>query len=409
MRGYDASLQAKQRRAEPDSDDRNAPSTTSLAVTRPLGILLAMEPGGGGVGRHVIDLATGFLQLGHRVDLVYSPRRAEAWLLEALASLPLLRAHPVNLEREVGWRDATSALALQRVMRECGPFDIAHGHSSKAGALLRLVSSRSSARRVYTPHAFVTLSPDLGRLKRTFYGTSERILASFSDAIICVSDEEKQHAISLGIRPGKLFVVNNGIRELAPANRTALRGQFGIEPGDVCVGFVGRLAPQKAVDRLVAAFAAAYARHRNLRLLIIGDGPDLPSLKHQAHALGIEDRVSFGGNVDGADAMSAFDIFVLPSRYEAFPYVYLEATARGLPIITTQVGGSSDVVTQEYNGFIVAQDLHHQMAEKISCLCTNPGLRNEMGKRSEEIAQRFTMDRMVQQTLACYERLLTTA
>lgn len=366
-------------------------------------ILLAMEPGGGGVGRHVIDLAFGLLQRGHHVELVYSPRRADAWLLEAIHSLPLT-AHPVPMQREVSWRDAAAAFSLGTMLRKSGPFDVVHGHSSKAGALLRLVTSLGHSKRIYTPHAFVTLSPDLGRARRFIYATAERWLAALADTIICVSEEERQHALSLGIARDKLRVVNNGIRELAPVERSDVRKTMGIGPDELCVGFVGRLGAQKAADRLLTAFAAAGRQHGQLRLVIAGDGPDLLKLRRQAHALGIDNRVTFSGAANGAELMAGFDIFALPSRYEAFPYVYLEAAARGLPIITTRVGGSSEMVRDGFNGFVVSQDPSAEIAEKLSLLCSNSQLRLEMGQRSAELAGHFTMERMVGETIACYEQ-----
>ncbi len=319
-------------------------------------------------------------------------------------SLPLT-AHPVTMEREVSWRDAAAAFSLGKVLHKSGPFDVVHGHSSKAGALLRLVMSLGHSKRLYTPHAFVTLSPDLGRARRFVYATSERWLAALTDTIICVSEEERQHALGLGIAGDKLRVVNNGIRELAPVERSAVREKLGVGPDELCVGFVGRLGAQKAADRLLTAFAAAARRHEHLRLVMAGDGPDLPQLKEQAHALGIENRVTFSGAANGAELMAGFDIFALPSRYEAFPYVYLEAAARGLPIITTRVGGSSEMVRDGYNGFVVAQDASTEIAEKLSLLCSNPQLRIEMGRRSAELAGHFTMERMVDETIACYEQL----
>ena len=369
-------------------------------------ILLVIESAGGGSGRHVLDLAAGLVAAKHEVTLVYSPVRADAWFSKEASRLAGLRIHQMEIKRALGLGDFIAAFKLRRFITDQGPFDIVHGHSAKAGAIVRLAGFGTRSIRVYTPHAFVTLDPKLGTTARFVYTIAERILALLGTAIICVSQEEREHAISFGISPGSLFVVNNGLGPLPPPDRDLARRRWGLKEGDVCLGFVGRVSEQKAVHRLVQVLSRIHERHENLYLVIVGDGPLLESTKALANDLGLAARVIFHGSGNGPTLMAGFDLFALISRYEAFPYVYLEALSRGLPIISTPVGGSSAVVREGINGFVVDPFDVDRYADRVSELLADPQRRKAMGRESLRMAAEFSMAAMISQTLNVYGRLL---
>lgn len=371
-----------------------------------LRVLLAVESAGSGAGRHVVDLAAGLLQRHHQVCLAYSAVRAEPWFARAVRGMHLLCIHPIEMYRSPGWRDLRSAMALRRLIETHGPFDILHGHSSKAGALLRLATLGRQMPRVYTPHAFITLDPSQDRLRRAAYGGIERALAGLTDVIICVSQAERDHAERLGIDSQKLTVVHNGVAGGGHGDRDAARRQLGVERDAICIGFVGRLSPQKGVDRLIAAFGMADRQISRLRLVIVGDGPELPDLRALVRDLGLSQRVVFTGAVDGPALMPAFDVFALCSRYEAFPYVLLEAAAQGLPIVMTETGGAGTVVKNGHNGYAVPQGQIERLAARIVELARQPLLRRRMGEASRRVSTTFTLDAMVEETLTVYRRLL---
>ncbi len=120
-------------------------------------ILLALEPSGGGSGRHVLDLARGLLDRGHDVTAVWSPIRAETSFASALAALLGERAIKLDMKRAVGPSDWSSLRVLTKLVRETGPYDILHGHSSKAGALVRLLPRSLPGARIYTPVSYTHL------------------------------------------------------------------------------------------------------------------------------------------------------------------------------------------------------------------------------------------------------------
>lgn len=374
-----------------------------------LRILLVLENAGSGSGRHVIDLARGLLAGGHDVTLLYSRARIERWFEAELGALPNLHTATINMRPGLGLRDAPTVAAVRRFCKAMGPFDVIHGHSSKAGAMIRLATPGLPGVRVYTPHAFYTLGAQPGSARARFFGLLERVLSRFCDGIICVSQAEYRHAVALGLPVNKLYAVPNGFDTPPPGNRDAVRAQLALKDHHVCVGFVGRLARQKSVHRLVDAFASAHTRAAHLRLVIVGFGPDEEALKARAQAAGVADAIVWTGEADGLAMMSAFDIFALPSLYEAFPYVLLEAMSRALPILSTRVGGVDELVHDGENGFVVEQNDAASLAARLTELGNDLNQCQAFGAVSARIVMQFDVATMVAKTTGVYRTLLQRA
>jgi len=139
-----------------------------------LRILLVIEPSGGGSGRHVVDLARALIGSGHQVSLIWSPRRAAPWFEAAVAALPLHADERLPMRRSVGPWDVAALHTLNRLIARLGPFEIVHGHSAKAGALVRLAHAPGAA-KIYTPHALPMMGP--ASLATISAGAAEALLA----------------------------------------------------------------------------------------------------------------------------------------------------------------------------------------------------------------------------------------
>ena len=361
-----------------------------------LRVLMVHEPAGGGSGRQVLDLSEGLIARGHRVSLAYSGRRAETSYLKRAGAIDFEHLTVLDMHRELGPHDLGSAHALKRWMRRHGPFDVVHAHSSKAGALARLVAPRGVA-RVYTPHAFRTMDPELGRAPALVYGQVEGLFgALLSDAVIAVGGEEAEHAGRLGIPKAKIHLVANGVEPFQCRMRQAVREELGLGAEAIAVGFVGRLTAQKDPTRFCAAIQAAHALDSRVVGVMIGDGELAGEVRSMAapvlHLGGQDARAYFAG----------FDMLAMTSRYEGFPYVLLEALQAGLPIISSEVGGASAVIESGRNGVLLDRDADPAAFAAAIVGLADAAERARYAAASRAVAPNFAADVMVTKTEHVY-------
>ena len=370
----------------------------------PLRLLQVLEPSGGGSGRHFLDLCRGMHQRGHHVEAVYSPVRAEEGFVRELKAVGLPAVHAVNMKRAPGPWDLASFLELRRIIRG-GGFDIIHGHSSKAGALIRIRLPGPHIPRLYTPHAFRTLDPRLGRGGRLIYGTIEWGLARFfTDRLICVSEDEYRHALSLHMPEDRTSVIVNGVAPPSCEMAQTIRASFGIAPDAFVFGFIGRLSAQKAPERLIAAFKSVAASVKNSHLVMVGAGELERSLRKAMAESGLQNRMHLTSAFTGPQAAPAFDLLVMPSRYEAMSYVMLEGAAAGKPIIATDIGGARTVIEDGQNGFILPNSDDTSLLAKTMVKAAAAETFEKLSAVARSRKQRFTLDVMLDQTETLYKR-----
>ncbi|MCM2292137.1 glycosyltransferase [Allorhizobium sp. BGMRC 0089] len=387
----------------------NVVSQPEKGSRRPLRLLEVLEPSGGGSGRHFVDLCAGLAERGHKVTAVYSPVRAERRFIEELSRLPLEKTLSLTMRRAVGPWDLSACLAMRRLIEREGPFDLIHGHSSKAGALTRLAAIGTGIPVVYTPHAFRTMDPLLSRRGALVYGGIERFLGNrLSKGLICVSGDEYNHALTLGMAEDRLFTVVNGVAYPPSGERSELRRRLGLASQHIVFGYIGRLCSQKAPERLVEAFASIALAMPRARLIMIGDGELHSSLQQQIDGLRLSDRIQIRSDIAGQDAIQLFDILVAPSRYEAMSYVMLEAAAGGLPLILTDIGGARVVLTHDVNGLLIPNtDDPGPLADALLAF-DNPLTRTRLTAGALMHRHGYRIDTMVDETIAVYHHCLGT-
>ncbi|MEC7962024.1 MAG: glycosyltransferase, partial [Pseudomonadota bacterium] len=330
-------------------------------------ILIVLEPSGGGSGRNALDLVAATLDCGHDTHLIYSATRMDPLFASRLGSICPSRRHRVDMDRAPGPRDLFALRGLRRVLWRLGPFDVIHAHSSKAGALTRLLPRRYGA-RIYTPHAFRTMDPACRGIAREVFGGVEGALARWAtDALICVSPDEMAEAQRLRAPLDRTHLVPNGVPTANPAAPLS-RVDMNLSPTDVVFGFVGRLSAQK--DPL--AFVEAIARIKDpthIRAIIVGAGELEAQLQQQINAMGLGEVIHCVGQDDAARYYPLFDVFVLTSRYESMPYVLIEAAEAGLPMIATDVSTADSIIADGQNGLIVPRaDLATALPKAMAAL-----------------------------------------
>jgi glycosyltransferase involved in cell wall biosynthesis len=169
----------------------------------------------------------------------------------------------------------------------------------------------------------------------------------------------------------------------------------------------GRLVEQKGFDLLLAAFASLAARFPAWGLLILGEGPDRPSLERQAATLHIAERVLMPGVVRKLHAvLQRCDVFVLPSRFEGQPLVLMEAMLCGLPVVSFDCpSGPASIIRPGVDGLLVGPITATALAAELSRMMACPDMRRAMGRAAPEVRSRFD----VQRICARWERLIARA
>jgi glycosyltransferase involved in cell wall biosynthesis len=199
-------------------------------------------------------------------------------------------------------------------------------------------------------------------------------------------DELRERYVGPDARIYDLYPALSRDFPIAPAPRPARAGR------PLRLVTVARLSPEKGIDDLLAAMELLARDGRDVRLVVAGDGPDAGRLRALASHRGVADRVRFAGFVPHGRALVALldeaDAFVLPSRSEGLPHSLVEALARGLPAIVSDVGGMPRLLAGGA-GVVVAQQRPDELARAVAALADDPGERERLSARSLEVAGRL--------------------
>ena len=314
--------------------------------------------------------------------------------------------------------DLRALVSLIRLIRRFRP-SVVHTHTAKAGFLGRIaarVAVRPQPRIVHTYHGHV-LEGYYSRPVTALYRRLERFCATFSDALVGVSQSTVDDLVRLGVAPRERFqVVPLGLElepflalNEVPDTDVPLRREAGAGTDDVIVAVTGRLAPIKRVNVALEAVALARAKGAPLRLVVVGDGTLRPELERRARELGLGDAAYFAGfRADMPAVVAAEDLALLSSANEGTPVALIEAAAGGRPAIATDVGGVR-LVVPDGGGRIVAPGDVQALADALIELSGDRELRIALGRAARaHVADRFDAERLVDDIDRLYRALLGT-
>lgn len=259
----------------------------------------------------------------------------------------------------------------------------------------------------FTQHQYYMPDKGLGLLFRIIEKTRSKKINKRSNRIIAVSNAAKRFLIErYKVSEDRIVVVPSGVD-------TGLFKPQRKEKTDngLTLMTVARLTEAKGLVYLIRAFQIIRENFPNARLLIVGKGEQTGELKKLVSSLGLDGNVSFLSEYILNEGMPSLynscDIFVLPSLIEPVGIAAIEAVSCGLPIIATSVGGLSDVVEENLNGFLVPPRDHVSITTKIYPLLEDGDLRKKFGKASRRIAlQKFDYKKVAQRTLKVYEDIM---
>lgn len=387
----------------------------------------------GGAQKYIFDLATNLVA---DFEIVVSAGEGDGELFQKLEQQNIRTVRLQNLKRAINpFFDFMALLKLKKLIKKEKP-DIIHLNSSKISILGSLAyrfiirDTRykiQDTRLIYTVHGWVFNEP-LPSWKKWLYLILEKFTAKFKDKIICVSEYDKQVALENKICPAEqLVTIHNGIdlNNIQFLNKDEAKEKlfnfisnndtrYTIRPpaslrealraGDTrytIVGTIANLYQTKGLNYLIEAAKLVTKNHPQTLFIVIGQGPERNSLKEQIKKAGLEKSFFLLGNIkEGWNYLKAFDIFVLPSIKEGFPYTVLESLAAKLPIIATKVGGVPEIINDGINGLLIEPKNSQKLAVTIERLLDDESLRQQLTSNIDLI--QFSLKQMVDKAKELY-------
>ncbi len=387
----------------PEDSPRATPDAPRRRI-RVLQVITSLERGG--AENHLLALVTHADR--SRFDIELAVLHGEGELV------PVFRSHgvPVHLLKARGRFDPWALGRLASLLRD-GGYDIVHSHLFRADIYVCLAATlltRAPLRLVSTRHN------DDRFFLHPIVGIAHYLVSARQDMIIAISDHIARFTIGRGVRdPGRVRRVYHGLEtpdtEAQERRRLALRQELEIDASAFLVGNVGRLAPQKGQRHLVRALPALLEQVPDAHVLIAGGG-DLDSyLRGLADELGVSDRVHvLGPRRDVPAIMRAIDVFVMPSIWEGFGIVLLEAMAAERPVVASRVATIPEVVEDGETGILVPAGDAEALAAALSALALDPARARRLGLAGRQrLESSFSLEKMVGDTESLYEELIESA
>ena len=254
--------------------------------------------------------------------------------------------------------------------------------------------------KVMTEHSIYYPGKAGGILSTALYHRLRRKL----DAVIACSQQVRE-SHRHGLDPDRLITVVNGV-DLEHFNAGSVGS--GTDPGSFQIGSIGSLTPQKGYGYLIDAVRILTERDVPVELTFVGDGPLRGNLEEQADLSGVRNSIRFAGSTgDVMSVLPTFDVVAGSSLREGLPLSALEAMAAGRPVVTTDVGGSSEAVLDGITGFLVPAEDSGALADALEKLWRDKEKRASMGRAGRaRVEQHFSARKMVAETEKIYESIL---
>ncbi len=382
---------------------------TSLPTKKTKILYVITKSNFGGAQKYVYDLARSLPCDQFEVMVALG---GEGVLAEKLTNAHVSTVYIPSLQRDVNpLKDFTTLIALWKLFRKERP-DVIHLNSAKASGLGALAGRLVLVKKiVFTAHGWA-FNEDRSPLSRFLITIFSWMTVLLSHKTIAVSDAVKNDTAKWPFVHNKIITIRNGIS--APQFTTCDDSRCDIEsitnisfPKDAfIIGTVAELHKNKGLTYALNAFTQLASRNPNIFYVIFGEGEERANLQAIIREHGLEQRVFLSGFIKNAvQYMPGFDCFLLPSIKEGLPYVLLEAGLAYRPVIATLVGGIPEIIEDTKTGLLVPSKDASALASAITWMISNPSERAVLGEKlNEKINSSFTLEQMVDKTVALYYR-----
>ena len=335
-------------------------------------------------------------------DYIGGTKRFED-LVESIYFLPMSR------EIKIG-NVLKSVSKLKSILKKEKP-SIIYMYSSMAGAVGRIANLFNfKVKLLYNAHGWY-FNAKISKKKKKFYALIERILALRTTKIINISKAEYESALQHKIASKKkMCIIENAIDfskfEGCDQYREKTRKKYNIKDDDIVIGVVGRLSEQKDPMTIIKAFNEVYKENKNVKLIYVGSGDLESEVKEYTTKKHLEHLVTVTGWVEDTERyIPAFDIAVLPSRWEGFGLVLIEYMACNKPIIASNVGGIADIITNNKNGLLFEIGDYEELSKKIKLLIENKEMLNNIVAENKECSKKYDISVLIKKHEELFDKI----
>lgn len=334
-----------------------------------------------GQERVVVDLAKAFHKTGHKSLVCTTQFGGELVQELKLMKIPF---RCLNLKKSY---DLRAVIPVVRYLKDNRTnVVITHGNS---GCLIPRIAAILSKVPV-----FIHVEHNISDYKRFYHIYINKILSSFTDKIICISENARQSLFQIErTSTDKVLVILNGLNI---ERFTTIENKRINKDGTKKVGIIGRFSEQKGHIYFVEAASKVIQSYKNVEFIYIGDGPLRPIIEKNVREYGIDSYSKFLGiRADVGTLFQTLDIFVLSSLWEGLPISLLEAQYFGVASVVTDVGGNPEVIKNGYNGLLVPPKDPAALASAILKVLRDDKFRHDLGMHGREIfMQKFSVEKM---------------
>ena len=341
----------------------------------------------GGIRKHVHTVLKGVDGQKFELYYCYSTLNMDSSFQHEINSIEfsLNSALGLRIHKLPHYRDIFNVLRILKFVRQ-NDIDIVHGHGAKAGAYARLVKCLANVKCIYTPHGGV-LHDSFGMFASWVYLSVEKLLKPFTDLVIVESRYSKNKYLEkVGNLKGRIILNYNGV-SIPNKNLEYIPSGLERKPsGATRLAIFARLHQTKGQEIGIKALANLPSTHT---LHLFGDGPDKDRLLQLVSDLSLQDRVFFYGDLPSVELLMAYiDVVLIPSSFESFSYVAVEAMMMRRPVIASAVGGLEEVL-DEGSGILLDNIDEVKLAEAVLSLMNDDNLRTGLVENGYDRANKF--------------------
>ena len=375
--------------------------------------LVSSSSGSRGGGEfYLCGLARGLSNLGHEIHSVISDHSRMDELSLSLSEFgPVHRWKYQNTYdrklRSIGAVMAFREIRTLRHMLSRLPVDVIHLNKQNLEDGLDLLAAAEGSNLPSVTTIHVTRS--MRNLKSAAAGLRDFVsrwtLRRSKSPLIAIANAGVDDLARIDIPKGRLNLVWNGVGSASQEDRAMIRSKWGCIEGDFVLGCVARIESQKNPLFLLPLLAQL---PQHVKLVWIGDGSLRETMLQHARDLGISDRVvSPGWQHNAGKLMPGFDLFVLPSIYEGFPFAILEAMAAGLPCLASDVDGVAEAVIDSKTGYVCPTNDSSVWLKRLRECVDDPARMTAFGRAGHSrYLEHFSLEAMAQKTLCVYENAI---